>query len=334
MDTLTQIALGAAVGEAVMGRQIGRKALLWGGIFGTLPDLDVFVPLGNAVMDFTYHRAASHSLFVLALLTPLLVWLVNRIHPQHRDLTKRWAFMIYAVFVTHVLLDSFTTYGTQIFWPIDNTPVALSTIFIIDPLYTLPLVAGIIIALVSRNRGYAWNSAALVISTLYLAWTAGAKLHVDAQIEDALQQQQIEHRAVFTTPAPFNSLLWRAVVMDENGYYEGYYSVLDGDNNIPFRHYPSEKNLLAGLEDDWNTQRLQWFSKGFYSVRNEGNQVVISDLRMGYEPDYVFSFAVAELGNPHASAIRPVQLQPNRDWSLLEKIWARIWDRQVVLVAG
>ena len=142
-ELLAQQAGLAAVGEAVMGRQIGRKALLWGGIAGTIPDLDVFVPLGNAVMDFTYHRAASHSLFVLALLTPLLVWLVNRIHPQHRDLTKRWAFMLYAVFITHVLLDSFTTYGTQIFWPIDNTPVALSTIFIIDPLYTLPLLLGL-----------------------------------------------------------------------------------------------------------------------------------------------------------------------------------------------
>ncbi len=334
MDTLTQIALGAAVGEAVMGRQIGRKALLWGGIAGTIPDLDVFVPLGNAVMDYTYHRAASHSLFVLALLTPLLVWLVNRIHPQHRDLAKRWAFMIYAVFVTHVLLDSFTTYGTQIFWPIDNTPVALSTIFIIDPLYTLPLLAGIIAALVSRNLGRTWNSAGLILSTLYLGWTAGAKLHVDSRVADALQQQQIEHRAVFTTPAPFNSLLWRTVVMDGTGYYEGYYSLLDEDNNIAFRHYPSDESLLAGLEEDWNTQRLQWFSKGFYSVRNVGNEVVISDLRMGYEPDYVFSFAVAELDNPHAVAIEPVHLTPKRDWSLLEKIWARIWDSGVVLVAG
>jgi inner membrane protein len=334
MDTLTQIALGAAVGEAVMGRQIGRKALLWGGLFGTIPDLDVFVPLGNAVMDFTYHRAASHSLFVLALLTPLLVWLVNRIHPQHRDLTKRWAFMIYAVFVTHVLLDSLTTYGTQIFWPIDNTPVALSTIFIIDPLYTLPLLVGIIAALISREHGRAWNSVGLALSTLYLGWTAGAKLSVDAQVADALQQQQIEHRAVFTTPAPFNSLLWRAVVMDENGYYEGYYSVLDDDNAIAFRHYPSDNSLLAGLEEDWNTRRLQWFTRGFYSVRKEGNQVVISDLRMGYEPDYVFSFAVAELDNPHARPVNPVQLPTNRDWRLLEKIWARIWDRQVVLVAG
>jgi inner membrane protein len=336
LDTLTQIALGAAVGEAVMGRQVGRKALLWGAVCGTLPDLDVFVPLGNAVMDFTYHRAASHSLFVLALLAPLMVWLVNRIHPQHRDMTWRWASMIYAVFVTHVLLDSFTAYGTQIFWPIDNTPVAWSTIFIIDPLYTLPLLVGIIAVLVSRHvsRRHAWNSAGLLLSTLYLGWTVGAKLYVETRIDDALAQQGIANDRVFTTPAPFNSLLWRAVVMDNDGYYEGYYSVLDEDKAISFHRYDSEEQLLSGLENDWNTQRLKWFSKGFYGVRQLGNQIVISDLRMGYEPDYVFSFAVARSDNPHPQPVEPVQLKVNRDWRLLEKIWARIWDQQVMLVAG
>ena len=56
MDTVTQIGLGAAVGEAMLGRLVGRRALLWGGIFGLLPDLDVLVPLGDAVRDFTYPR--------------------------------------------------------------------------------------------------------------------------------------------------------------------------------------------------------------------------------------------------------------------------------------
>lgn len=59
MDTVTQIGLGAAAGEAVLGRQVGRRALLWGGICGLLPDLDVLVPLGDAVRDFTYDRGAS-----------------------------------------------------------------------------------------------------------------------------------------------------------------------------------------------------------------------------------------------------------------------------------
>ena len=130
MDSLTQLALGAAVGESLMGRKVGHKALLWGAIAGTLPDLDVFIPLGDAVKDFTYHRSASHSLFVLAALTPLLVWLINRIHPRLREYKNDWMIMIYLVFATHVLLDSFTAYGTQILWPFVTTPISLSLIHI------------------------------------------------------------------------------------------------------------------------------------------------------------------------------------------------------------
>ncbi|MDH3386811.1 MAG: metal-dependent hydrolase, partial [Gammaproteobacteria bacterium] len=108
MDSLTQLALGAAVGEATLGRKIGNRAIIWGAIAGTLPDLDVFVPLGDAVRDFTYHRSASHSLFVLALLTPLMAFLITRIHPDTRQHFKRWMLAIYLVFSTHVLLDSLT----------------------------------------------------------------------------------------------------------------------------------------------------------------------------------------------------------------------------------
>ena len=68
MDSITQIALGAAVGEVVLGRQVGRRAMLWGGICGLFPDLDLLVPLNDAVKELTYHRGPSHSLFVLAAL--------------------------------------------------------------------------------------------------------------------------------------------------------------------------------------------------------------------------------------------------------------------------
>ena len=127
MDSLTQLALGAAVGEATAGRQVGRRALLWGAIAGTIPDLDVFIPLGDAVSDFTYHRSFSHSLFVLAALTPFIVWLILKIHPGTAAYRKRWYLLVYSVFATHVLLDSCTVYGTQIFWPFITTPMTWST---------------------------------------------------------------------------------------------------------------------------------------------------------------------------------------------------------------
>ena len=71
MDSLTQLTFGAACGEAVLGKKIGRKALVWGAVLGTLPDLDVFIPLGGPVNDFVYHRGFSHSLILLALLSPM-----------------------------------------------------------------------------------------------------------------------------------------------------------------------------------------------------------------------------------------------------------------------
>ncbi len=334
MDSLTQVALGAAVAEATIGRKVGNKAILWGAIAGTLPDLDVFVPLGDAVRDFTYHRSATHSLFVLALVAPLLAWLITKIHPGTREHRGRWTLAMLLVLLTHPLLDSLTAYGTQILWPFSETPVAWSTIFIIDPLYTLPLLIGVVAALAmtrAADRGHRIARFGLIASTAYLAWTVAAKFVVDARIEAALERQGIVHERIFTVPAPFNSLLWRAVVRDADGYYESYYSVFDGAVEPHFDYFPSEETLVAELEDHWPVARLKWFSKGFYSVRQIDDAVVISDLRMGVEPNYVFRFKVAEFSNPHPLPVVPQQLPPVRDWDLLPRVWSRIWNRGVTI---
>ena len=329
MDSVTQIALGAAVGEATLGRKVGYRALMWGGICGTIPDLDVFVPLGDAISDFTYHRSASHSLFVLAAITPMIAWVIVRLHADTGKYFKRWCLLVYLVFATHVILDSFTAYGTQIFWPIINTPMTWSTVFIIDPIYTIPLLVGVIAALTmtrDTNRGHKINQAGLVVSTIYLAWTIVAKVYVEHTVLKSLESQAISYKQIFTTPAPFNSLLWRAVVMNETGYYEGYYSILDEDERIEFTQYYSDENLLEGIEDYWPVQRLKWFSKGFYAVEQEQGSVVMSDLRMGVASSYVFRFKVGEISNPHAAAIEPVRLNTVRDMDKLNWLWRRIWE--------
>ncbi len=333
MDSITQLALGAAVGEATAGRQVGRRALLWGAICGTLPDLDVFIPLGDAVRDFTYHRSFSHSLFVLAALTPLIVWLILKLHPQTREHKLRWFVLVYLVFATHVLLDSFTVYGTQIFWPFITTPMTWSTIFIIDPLYTLPLLIGIIAALIAGRRwswGYTINTIGLLLSTGYLVWTLGAKLHVDHVARNALTQQNIIATNVATIPTPFNSLLWRILAVDDNHYYEGFYSVFDAqDNKIDFKHYPRSLELIEPLRNSWPVQRLQWFTKNFYTASVVNKDIIITDLRMGTEPEYAFRFKVGEMGNPHPYSIPVEQMPGIRNYDRLNWIWARIWDSQV-----
>ena len=333
MDSITQLALGAAVGEATAGRQVGRRALLWGAICGTLPDLDVFIPLGDAVRDFTYHRSASHSLFVLAALKPLMVWLILKLHPGTREHRRRWFMLVYLVFATHVLLDSFTVYGTQILWPFVTTPMTWSTIFIIDPLYTLPLLIGIIAALIAGRR-WAWgrtiNTAGLVLSTGYLLWTIGAKSHVEHVASNSIAKQQMENAEVLTTPTPFNSLLWRVLVVDDTNYYEGFYSVLDKEKTVDFNNYPRSIELIEPLSNSWPIQRLQWFTKNFYAASLIDKDIIMTDLRMGAEPEYVFRFKVGERGNPH-SRLAPVKQLPGiRDYNRLHWFWARIWDSKAV----
>jgi len=107
--------------------------------------------------------------------------------------------------------------------------------------------------------------------------------------------------------------------------------MLDDGDDIAFMHYPSDRQLLAGIEDHWAVRRLQWFSRGIYSVTLIKGDIVISDLRMGIEPHYVFRFKVGEIGNPHARPTTAEKLLPVRDLGRLPRLWARILDQSVAL---
>ncbi len=326
MDSLTQLALGAALGEAVLGRRVGYRAALWGGVCATLPDLDVFIPLGDAVADYTFHRSFSHSLLVLPLLSPLLLWLILKLHPQTTACRRGWLALILLTLLTHPLLDSLTVYGTQLLWPLDPTPVGLASVFIIDPLYTLPLLLGVLAARLGRSpaRGKRLNLLGLALSTLYLGWGLLAQQQVEALARTQLSLP--ENHSLLVVPATGSSLLWRVLVMEHAGYQEGFYSLLDRQPGIRFQRYPSEPALLATLQAHWPVARLLWFSKGFYKVGVEDDAIVITDLRMGAEPDYVFRFKVAEHSNPHPTPVTPEQLPLAHGLRQVPDLLRRIWQ--------
>ena len=331
MDSITQIALGAAVSEAVVGRYVGRKAFLWGAIAGTIPDLDVLIPFGDPIKDFTYHRSFSHSFLFLAVLTPILTWLIVRIHPSTSIYRKRWLAGVFLVLITHPLLDCFTVYGTQIFWPFSEYPVTWSTVFIVDPAYTLPLLAGSLCALImSRNslRGRYLNTAGLILSSAYLVFSIAGKWQVERMAASTAAQHHLANASYVTAAAPFTTLLWRVVFVDGNRYGEGFYSLFDKADSIRLTWYESEPPLLRNIAGTWPVQRLQWFTKGFYRVRAQNDHVSITDLRMGQEPFYVFSFIVGEIKNGLVMPMLPTRTPSERaDPDQILWIWDRIWDQ-------
>lgn len=335
MDSLTQITLGAAMAEAVAGRRFGNKAIFWGAACGTIPDLDVFISYGGAVEDFTFHRGFTHSIFVLAALAPVLAFAATKLHKDTVGEWRIWLLAILASLLTHPLLDCFTVYGTQILWPIEIPPVSWSTIFIIDPLYTLPMAAGVLAALFMTRatpRGHRAALAGIAISTAYLGWTVAAKFEVERIARASLAAQGIAHERLLTTPAPFNSLLWRILAMNGERYYEGYYSVLDPDPVIRVTQHTSRTGLLSGIESHWPVQRLQWFTHGFNRVGTIGDNVVITDLRMGIEGAYTFAFKVGErIASGRTRAVTNSRAELPRDFSRLGASLKRIWDPTVEL---
>lgn len=310
-----------------MHREADWRAVFWGGFCGLFPDLDVFIPFGDAVRDFTYHRGFSHSVFVLTALTPVFSMLIIRLHPSHGAYRWRWRLLVFLAFITHILLDGLTVYGTQILWPFPTPPVMWSTLFIIDPAYTLPLLVGVLAALLwSRRRtGFKINAACLGLSLLYVVWSIGVKVHVTGVAMENIAWRQISHINVLTVPAPFNTLLWRILIRDDRHYYEGFYSILDPTRKISLTRYPLNRNLLAGIEDHWPVKRLHWFTHGFYAVKEVEQDVVIADLRMGLEPDYVFQFRVARLTDARSIPAPNQRYETDRGWQRLAWLWRRIW---------
>ena len=349
MDSLTQMVLGAAVGTAVMGRRAGARAALWGAALGTLPDLDTLIAYGDPVRDFTLHRAESHALFWLTLAAIPLAALIHRLTGATQGHFRGWLLATWLALVTHPLLDAFTVYGTQLLLPFSDMPVGAGSIFIIDPLYTLPLLAGLVAALALWRRrpalAHGLNLAGLALSTTYLAWSVVAQAHVTGIVHRTVAATPLATGRVLVTPTPFNTLLWRVVVMDGAGYHEGYYSLLDDGRPVDFTRHASEPALLDGLRDDWAVRRLAWFSKGFYAVRrapaevtvateslstmrqlfmqvptataaggraDDRPRVVMSDLRMGQTPWFVFTFVVGAEDAGGATPVEPLQLPSQR----------------------
>jgi inner membrane protein len=333
MDTLSQITLGAVIGVAVMGRRTAVwKAAVWGGLAGTLPDTDVFLNFGDPILDMVRHRAESHALFYLTLLAPFLAWGIAKLHGE-TVIWKRWWLAIWLVLVTHPLLDLMTVYGTQLLIPFSSHPFGVGSIFIIDPLYTLPLLVGLVMALwLKSTRGLRWNQAGLAFSMAYLAWSVVIQSHMLGIAEKSLQANNIQAERILVTPTAFNTVLWRFVAMTPDYYYEGFSSLLDDDKQIKWLTYPRCDALIQANLNNPSVKAIADFSHGFYTLTQQNDRLVVTDLRMGQQPFYFFSFDVGnanQLSNGK-TLVTNVGQRPNLD-TALPWLWARIGGENIPL---
>jgi len=290
MDSLTQIILGAACGELALGKKIGNKALLFGAIGGTIPDLDV--PIGrylfsNEIDINAFHRGVMHSIPFAIIGAFIFGWLVFRLYDKgirkNTTTLKDWIGLFFLSIFTHPLLDCFTPYGTQLFAPFSDYRVALNTISVVDPIYTLPfLISLITLMFYKRNttKRLKWFRIGLFSSSIYLLITIFIKIHVNSVFKTSIKNKGYSYSRFQTQPSIFNTILWYGVTEDEDYYYAGFYSIFDRETSFKNWHRLSKNHELLPIEDT-DMQTMSWFSSGYYNLeRIEGSQdITYTDLR-------------------------------------------------------
>ncbi|MFN7045060.1 MAG: metal-dependent hydrolase [Flavobacterium sp.] len=329
MDSLTQIALGIATAELVAGKKLQNKTFLYGVILGTIPDLDIVVGKFMSDVDgVAIHRGLSHSLLFFVFLVPVLGWVISKIEKDKINF-KSASLLAFWCLVTHVLLDLFTSWGTQILWPLEHR-FALKTIFVIDPLYTIPLLISLIFVWRKKEflvrRKYVIRG--LVISSSYLLLTCVLKLFAVQQFEKALENQKLTYDKLIVKPTAFNSILWNANIATPEGYYLADYSLFDS-KPIRFTLYPKNRKLEEKLVNSYDFQQLKKISEGWYLVSEQNNRLYFNDLRFGLlndvpeNPQFAFSYQMI----PMSDGIYWAEEVPKakRDGkALLQKIFTRL----------
>lgn len=334
MDSLTQIVLGGAVGEAVLGKKVGNKAILWGAIGGTIPDLDT-IPgqFLDTVSRLEIHRGFSHSIVFAILVSPMLGILIARIYRKKKEATWwGWTQLMFWAIFTHPLLDVFTTWGTQLFWPMEWR-IAIQSIFVIDPLYTVPFLICLIVVLFLKRKNPArakWNRWGIALSSFYLLLTVGIKIYVDSVFTKVLKKEHINYTRFDSRPTPFNTLLWTSNVELKDQFLISYYSLFDKGESIDYTAFPKNEDLLKPYRNNPQVERLVQLTKGFYTIEKTENGIAMNDLRFGLTEGFdhgkgVFVFTYLIERKEGKLSIEQKKQSFDGIGDVMYKLWDRMW---------
>lgn len=284
MDSFTHIALGACIGEAMLGKKLGKRAMIWGALSQSLPDID-FVTSGwmDTASNLLAHRGFTHSILFCLMATPVMAVFAERWHRPHNIALKQYMLFFFVEVFVHLFLDSFNAYGTGLLEPFSHTRFSFNILFVADPLFSIPIgiaVLMLIMLKVKSPKRKAWWKFGLVASSAYLLLCCANKFIINNETRNNLASQHISNKQYFTTPTALNSLLWFVVAADDSGFYIGHKSIFDRDYT-QLRYIPKNEYLLDSVDNQEELQKLIRFSQEYYTVEKWNDTLVFNDLRFG-----------------------------------------------------
>lgn len=301
MDSLTHTVLGACVGDAIAGKKLGKKAMLWGALANNLPDIDIITSVWmNQADSLLAHRGFTHSILFALIVSPVMAWLFAKYNKNKEMLFKDWLLIFGTGNFIHIIIDSFTCYGTGWFEPFTHHRVSWNLIFVADPFFTIGFLVSAIALLILRAKSHArrkWTNFAFILWGMYMCVAGYDKFIADGVFREQLAEKKVNYTSYFTTPSPLNSFLWYDVAKGDSGYYISYYSVFDKSKDLNFTFKPQNKDLLNDYPSTPELQKLLRFSQEYYTIENHNDTLYFSDIRFGQlggwsnpEANFVFRY--------------------------------------------
>lgn len=326
MDSITQIILGVAVAHvSLRGNENWKKTVTLGAALGTLPDLDVYIAKfwNDPLVEIEFHRGFMHSIVFFLIFSFIISYCIKNKFTNTSFV--RLLFTCLAILITHSLLDVFTTWGTQIFWPI-KIKYALKSIFVVDVAYTLPLLMGAILGL--KNKRISFTYAGIFISTLYLIWGLSAQYMIKKEMIVLFEKNfPNQIREITVKPTFSNSILWNVIIQTNEGFYLSDRTLFD-KNDAVFHFFPQNKHLISGMNDP-KLLKLIDLSENQYTISQKKDYFVFNDLRFGVlktdkdNNNVQFAFSYELYPTPKGFNIKEVKKENRDGIALLKYVWHR-----------
>ncbi len=283
MDSLTHIVLGAAIGEVMLGRQIGRKAAAIGALAKTIPDFDLFYTgLKDPFMYMCHHRGHTHSLLWETLYALPLAYIFFRLLKKEISFLK-WLSLFLICLWGHSMLDVCTNYGTRLFLPVTNHAYSFNNLAIVDLFFTLPMLIMLIIGLcyhkTNKNRIILMRGV-LIYCFVYLGYTFGNKVYANHLFEKSLLKNKISYDKSMTNPTILNNFLWYGIAANDTQIFIAENSLLFPSPNPIWHSFARNRNLLDS-HPDARTAALKWFSNGYDISKKEGDTLTVYTIKFG-----------------------------------------------------
>jgi inner membrane protein len=326
LDSLTHIVLGSCIGEAFFEKGFGKKAMVWGALAQSIPDIDFIASSWLSPADnLLAHRGFTHSVLFGLLIVPLFAFIADRVHKPHNIAWRTWLIFFATEVFVHLFIDGFNNYGVGWFEPFSHARISFNTIYVADPFFSIsPGIAFFFLIILNRyhpKRKFWWKFG-VFIPVIYLLYCCTNKIRVDNEVRKSFTEQGIPHQRYFTTPAPLQNWLWYIVSGDDSGYYVAFRSMFDTKKEIQVQYFPRNDSLLSSVSDHEDLQKLIRFSQQFYTLEKWNDTLVFNDLRFGQ---------IIGWQNPQEKFVFHYYLQhPDDNKLVVQRGRFAKWDKQVV----